>query len=388
MRTGLTMLGIVISVSTVIAVVAIGEGAAQEISHQFAVMGTNILMIIHSDPRPGSQAANRPLTLDDAQAIVNKCPDTVSAVSEVVDGSVPVKLGNKAWTTHVQGVSAQHPQVAKWEMDEGRFFTDEENTERARVAVLGRSTIGFLTGDRTANVVGQHFLLNQTRFTVIGILQEKGAGAFGEDQDDVVMIPINTALRRVYNRTSLDEISVGCRTTGDMELATEEIGALLREGHKLRPPYPDNDDFQIFSQSEVLRIFDQIGVIMTSLLAGIALISLFVGGIGIMNIMLVSVTERTREIGIRRTVGATGHDIRTQFLIEAMVISLAGGCVGILLGFALGYGASVLLKVPAIVHPAVVLLAVTVSGAVGLFFGLYPAHRAASLNPIDALRFE
>ena len=236
--------------------------------------------------------------------------------------------------------------------------------------------------------IGQAILLRQIRFTVIGVLKEKGSGAFGQDQDDVAMIPVTTALRRVFNRTWLNEIAVSCKTEGDMEAVTEQIASLLRERHRLRPPFPDNDDFQVRSQSQILEASAASSRTMTSLLGGIALVSLLVGGIGIMNIMLVSVTERTREIGIRKAVGATAHNILTQFLIEAMVISLLGGVLGILLGVVLGRIAGAALQVPPMVQLPVVLLAVVVSGAVGIFFGIYPARRAASHNPIDALRFE
>jgi putative ABC transport system permease protein len=390
MRTALTMLGIIIGVAAVIAMVAIGQGAANQISQQFASMGTNLLMITRNFQRvqAGSTASQRPLTPDDAKAIAKKCQDTVAAISEVSNGNAQVKMGDKAWGTQVQGVSPDHPLVAKWEVEEGRFFTDQENTGRARVAVIGRTTIENLTGDRKTDVIGQTLLLNQARFEIIGILKEKGSGFFGQDQDDVVMIPVNTAMRRVFNRTWLNSINVSCRTEGDMNLATEEINTLLRERHKIRPPYSQNDDFMVRSQSQILAASAQSSATMTSLLGGIALVSLLVGGIGIMNIMLVSVTERTREIGIRKAVGATGHNIMIQFLIEAMVISLLGGFLGIALGVGLAQVAAALLKVPAIVQPMIVLLAVVVSGGVGIFFGIYPARQAARLNPIDALRFE
>ncbi len=390
MRTALTMLGIVIGVAAVIAMVAIGQGAARQISEQFASMGTNLLMVSRNFQRvrAGSTAPMRPLTPDDAKAIVKKCGEMVAAVSQVSQGSAQVKMGDQASGTQVQGVSPEHPLVAKWEVEEGRFFTEQENASRARVAVVGRSTIENLTGDRDTDVIGQTMLLNRDRYEIIGILKEKGSGMFGQDQDDVVMIPVNTALRRVFNRTWLNSINVSCRTPEDMNLATEKINTLLRERHKIKPPYPENDDFMVRSQSQILEASAQSSATMTSLLGGIALVSLLVGGIGIMNIMLVSVTERTREIGIRKAVGATGHNILMQFLIEAMVISLIGGFLGIALGVGLAQVVSAVLKVPPVVQPAVVALAVIVSGGVGIFFGIYPARQAARLNPIDALRYE
>jgi putative ABC transport system permease protein len=390
MRTALTMLGIIIGVGAVIAMVAIGQGAASQIQNQFASMGTNLLSVTRPFGRAqaGTAAVVRPLTVDDGQTILKKFPDTVAAVADVCRGSAQAKFGDKAWNTTVQGVSVDYTTVAKWDIDDGHFFTAADDTARNRVAVIGKSTVESLTGDRDFNIVGQDILLGAVRFSVIGVLKEKGFGAFGQDQDDVVMIPVTTALRRVFNRDYLSEIDVSCLTEADMPLATEEITTLLRQRHKIKPPYPDNDDFQVRSQSQILQASAQSSATMTSLLGGIALVSLLVGGIGIMNIMLVSVTERTREIGIRKAVGATGHNILMQFLIEAMVISLLGGFVGIVVGVCLGQVAAKLLGVPAMIQVQVVLLAVVVSGGVGIFFGIYPARRAASLNPIDALRFE
>ena len=390
MRTGLTMLGVVIGVGAVIAMVAIGQGAAKQIRDQFASMGTNLLVVTRSwgHTTAGSQIPRRPLTIDDAKAIEQKFPDTIAAISEISRSSGQVKLGNKAWGTQIQGVSEDYPTVAKRPVEEGRFFTAQEDSGRARVAVIGRSTIENLTGDRYADLIGQEVLVNKVRFTVIGIFEDKGSGAFGQDQDDLVCIPVTTAMRRVFNRDWLNQIDVSCRTEKDMTVATEQIANLLRARHKLRPPYPDNDDFQVRSQSQILEASAASSRTMTSLLGGIALVSLLVGGIGIMNIMLVSVTERTREIGIRKAVGATGHNIMTQFLIEAMVISILGGILGIAIGVGMGQIMSKLLQAPAIIQPQVVLLAVAVSGGIGIFFGIYPARRAATLNPIDALRFE
>ena len=390
MRTALTMLGIVIGVAAVIAMVAIGQGAAHQISQQFASMGTNLLTVTRSFGRPagGAQIVRRPLTPEDAEAIAKKSAEGIAAIAQVSRGNGQAKYGSKAWNTQIAGVSQDYLNVAKWEIEEGRFFNRQELAGRARVAVIGRSLVENLTGDRSANLIGQAILLRQIRFTVIGVLKEKGSGAFGQDQDDLAMIPVTTALRRVFNRTWLNEIAVSCKTEGDMEAVTEQIASLLRERHRLRPPFPDNDDFQVRSQSQILEASAASSRTMTSLLGGIALVSLLVGGIGIMNIMLVSVTERTREIGIRKAVGATAHNILTQFLIEAMVISLLGGVLGILLGVVLGRIAGAALQVPPMVQLPVVLLAVVVSGAVGIFFGIYPARRAASLNPIDALRFE
>ncbi len=394
MRTVLTMLGIVIGVGAVIAMVGIGQGAAQQIRDQFASMGTNLLTVSRGNrarrfggPAPTSTQANS-LVPADAEAILRKFPDTVAAVAQVCRGSAVCKLGNRSWSTQVQGVSPDYTMVAKWEVAEGRFINDQDNTGRTRVAVVGRSLIENLTGDRNADVIGQDMLINRSRFHIIGILKEKGSGAFGQDQDIVAMIPVNTAMRRVFNRTSLNEINVSCRTEQDMPMAIEQITTFMREEHKLRPPFPDNDDFTVRSQSQILEASAQSSQTMTSLLGGIALVSLLVGGIGIMNIMLVSVTERTREIGIRKAVGATRHDILMQFLIEAMVISLLGGILGVLIGVGIGQLAASVLNLGTVIQPSVVIIAVLVSGGIGVFFGIYPARQAAMLNPIDALRFE
>jgi putative ABC transport system permease protein len=394
MRTALTMLGIIIGVAAVIAMVAIGQGAANQIRDQFASMGTNLLTINRGNQNRfmGGPAATtttvQPLTAADSDAIVEACPDTISEAAQVCRGPVTAKMGDKSWSTQAQGVSPEYETVAKRPVDEGRFISDQDNTGRARVAVIGRSTLYYLTGDRDSPAIGQEILLAHVRFTIVGILTDKGSGAFGQDQDDIVIIPVSTAMRRVFNRTSLSEIDVSCRTEQDMDLATEQITTLLRQRHKLHPPFPDNDDFNVRSQEQILLASQQSSSTMTSLLGGIALVSLLVGGIGIMNIMLVSVTERTREIGIRKAVGATRHDVLLQFLIEAVVISLIGGLMGIALGVGIGRLASGLLHTGAVIQPSVVLIAVMVSGGVGIFFGIYPARQAAKLNPIDALRFE
>ena len=394
MRTALTMLGVIIGVAAVIAMVGIGQGAANQIRDQFASMGTNLLTVNRGNPNRfmgGPTATTRhisPLTAADEEAIVQRFPDTIALGAQVCRGTAPVKMGAKSWNCQCQGVSPEYETVAKREVDEGRFITDQDNTGRARVAVMGRTTIYNLTGDRNTNVIGQEVLINHVRFSIVGILAEKGSGGFGQDQDDMIIIPVSTAMRRVFNRSSLSEIDVSCRTEQDMDLATEQITTLLRERHKLHPPYPDNDDFNVRSQSQILEASQQSSSTMTSLLGGIALVSLLVGGIGIMNIMLVSVTERTREIGIRKAVGATRHDVMLQFLIEAIVISLVGGVLGIALGIGIGRLSPALMGVTAVVQPTVVLLAVAVSGAIGIFFGIYPARQAARLNPIDALRFE
>jgi len=391
LRTGLTMLGIIIGVGAVIAMVGIGQGAAQQIQEQFASMGTNLLTVMRGSPGrrfgPGGAGQAQTLLPADAEAIAKRFPDTVAMVAQVCRGSGEVKLGNKTWTTQVVGVTPEYETVAKWAVEEGRFISKQDQEGRTWVALLGKSVVENLLGDRNALPVGEYIRINRTRFLVIGVLKEKGGGG-PMDQDDVVMIPCSTAMRRVFNRTSLTEIAVMCRTEQDMALATEQITTLMRERHKLRPPFPDNDDFSVRSQAQILEASAQSSKTMTSLLGGIALVSLLVGGIGIMNIMLVSVTERTREIGIRKAVGATRHHVLVQFLVEAVVISSLGGLLGILLGWLLGRVAAGFLRLEAVVQPGTVLMAVLVSAAVGIFFGIYPARKASNLNPIEALRYE
>jgi len=393
MRTGLTMLGMVIGVAAVIAMVAIGQGAARNIRKNFESMGTNLLSVRGGNPqmRPGPPEAGRrrdTLVPEDARAIARKFPDTIAMAAQVCRGNGTIKMGNNSGSTSIIGGSPEYPDVAKWTIAKGRPISAQDERGRARVALLGRTVVATLTGDRQNEPIGESFLINRERFMIIGILGEKGVGGFGQDQDDVIMIPCSTAMRRVLNRTHLSEIDVTCNTEADMDLATEQIVSLLRQRHKIRPPFADNDDFNVRSQSQILEASQQSSQVMTSLLGGIALVSLLVGGIGIMNIMLVSVTERTREIGIRKAVGATAHHILTQFLIEAVTIAVIGGLVGIGLGIAAAQTMGRLLQWSVFVAPSSVVLSVVVSGSAGIFFGIYPARRAARLNPIDALRFE
>jgi putative ABC transport system permease protein len=278
--------------------------------------------------------------------------------------------------------------VAKLSAEEGRFLNDQDEEGRARVAVIGRSTLESLTGDRHASVVGDSIQINRVSFTVVGVLKEKGAAAFGMDQDDMIVIPCSTAMRRVFSRTYLSEIGVSARSESDVDFATEEIANILRDRHKIRPPFADNDDFNVRSQAQIMDVMAQSSGTMTSLLGGIALVSLVVGGIGIMNIMLVSVTERTREIGVRKAVGATSNNILSQFLIEAVVISTLGGAIGIAAGAGVSKLLASMLQWDVLIQPSAVIAAVAVSATVGIFFGIYPARAAARLHPIQALRYE
>ena len=394
MRTSLTMLGVVIGVGAVIAMVAIGEGAARSIRAQIESFGTNLLVVNAGNSRlrfDGSGTTGRVTSLmpSDAKAIEQRCRDSVALTASVCRGNADAKQGDKSSPgLQIVGATPAYDVVAKWSVEEGRFLNEQDENGRARVAVIGRTTIETLTGDRHTDIVGQSILINRVAFRVIGVLKEKGTGAFGFDQDDLAIIPCSTALHRVFNRKYLSEIDVSAATEADVSLATEQIASLMRERHKLRPPFPDDDDFTVRTLAQFMEAMGAVSGVMTTLLGGIASVSLIVGGIGIMNIMLVSVTERTREIGLRKSVGATSKNILTQFLIEAVVISVLGGAVGVLFGG----GASVLigkaLSWKVAISPQTVGLAFGVASGVGLFFGIYPAKRAADLNPIDALRFE
>lgn len=394
MRTMLTMLGIVIGVGAVITMIAVGQGAAVRIRAQFASMGTNLLTLRAGNPRQhhgGPVPANAQTTSlipADAKAIQDKCKDTVSMLAEVSRGNGTIKMGAQNYSTNIIGVTPDYETVAKWFLDQGRFIKDEDQEGRTRVAVVGRTVVENMTGNRYGNPIGQNIAINRTNFEIVGILKEKGTSTWGQDQDDIVIIPCSTAMRRVFSRDFLSEIDITCNTEQDMPLATEEITSLMRERHKLLPPFPDNDDFNVRSQAEILQASAESSGTMTSLLGGIALVSLLVGGIGIMNIMLVSVTERTHEIGIRKAVGATSHAIMQQFLVEALIITTLGGLLGIGLGIGMGSMLGEALGWDVIFQPASIIISVVVSAGIGIFFGLYPASKAARLNPIDALRYE
>ena len=393
MRASLTMLGIIIGVAAVVIAVSVGQGASANITNSIGQLGSNLLTIIPGNSRVGPGQAGTggiPQTLkpDDADAILVRCAATVSAVCPQVRGSIVAKTGSKTWRTTLTGATPAFASVNNYTLGRGRLLKENDETARARVICIGVTVAKNLFGGADAHCIGQEISINRVRFQVIGLLGSKGASAFGQDQDDIVVMPLSTAMNRVLNQRNVSFISVQCRSESKIALAQEQIISLLRRRHHLLPPFPLDDDFTLISQTQILGVIQTIGGIVTLLLAGIAAISLTVGGVGIMNIMLVSVTERTREIGIRKALGATESNIRWQFLIESILLSLFGGLGGIAIGFSLSYLAGKISGWP--IAPSVIsaVLAVGVSASIGIFFGFWPAGKAARLHPIEALRRE
>ena len=387
MRTLLTMLGIIIGVGAVIIMVAIGEGAQSQIEEQIQNLGTNMLVITPgaantSGVSQGASSFNR-LKAEDAEKIRNESI-FAAGVSEVIFTRTQIGGGTGNWRSTVHGVTTDYPVIRDWELASGRFFDASEERTGKKVIILGSTIADNLFPDR--DPVGERVLVRNVPMDVIGVLESKGQTPDGNDQDDVALAPVLTVQRRLSNWTFIRQILVNTYSSDDIDEAQEEITAIMRESHGLADWEPD--DFEVKNQDQLSEAAQGTTEVMTALLAAIASISLLVGGIGIMNIMLVSVTERTRDIGIRMAIGARGGDVLTQFLIESIVMSILGGALGI----ALGFGGSSLLGSTMGWHTAInmdtVVIAIVFSAAVGIFFGFYPARKAASLNPIDALRFE
>lgn len=387
MRTLLTMLGIIIGVGAVIIMVAIGEGAQSQIEEQIQNLGTNMLVITPgaattSGASQGAMSFNR-LRSEDADKIRNESV-YAAGVSEVIFTRTQIVGGNGNWRSTIHGVTTDYPVIRDWDLRSGRFFDASEERTGKKVIVLGATIADNLFPDR--DPVGERVLVRNVPMDVIGVLEMKGQTPDGNDQDDVALAPVQTVQRRLSNWTFIRQILVNTYSPDDIDEAQEELKAIMREAHGLADWAPD--DFEIRNQEQLSEAAQGTTEVMTALLAAIASISLLVGGIGIMNIMLVSVTERTREIGIRMAIGARGGDVLTQFLIESIVMSILGGALGI----ALGVGGSSLLGSSmgwaTAVNTETVVVAIAFSAAVGIFFGFYPARKAAALNPIDALRFE
>jgi putative ABC transport system permease protein len=387
LRSGLTALGIIIGVASVVAMVAVGNGAQARIEAQVSALGQNLLSIFAGSRRSGGVNSGlgsaSSMTLADADAIRREVTDVVAVSPE--DSTTAQAIANgRNWSTTVAGESPDYLKIRDWKLASGSMFTDREVRGAAKVAVIGSKTANELFGP--LNPVGQTVRVQGIPFIIIGLLESKGAGMGGQNQDDRIIIPYTTAMKRVTGDKYLRSINVQIVSADRMEVAQQQITSLLRQRHRLTA---DRDnDFNIFNQKEIADTVSSISRIITLLLGAISGISLVVGGIGIMNIMLVSVTERTREIGIRIAVGAQPGDIRLQFLIEAITLSLLGGIIGVLAGVGASRLVAVVANFNAIVSAGSILLAFGVSFAIGVFFGFYPARKAAALDPIDALRYE
>jgi putative ABC transport system permease protein len=394
LRSALTMLGIIIGVAAVIVMIAVGNGAQARVEEQIRSLGSNLIIVFSASStftgaRSGAGSLQT-ISEDDAYAIARELPDEIQTAAPALRGSGQVVAGNTNWSTTFYGVTPEYFEAREWPVVEGRDFEPAEVNGAAKVALLGQTVAKSLFGDESP--IDQVIRIRKVPLTVIGVLGTKGQNMMGSDQDDIVLMPISTARKRILGATALAKsrsvgsISVKVRQDADIKLAEEKMRELLRQRHRLQPG--QDDDFNVRNLSELLQAQEASSRVLAMLLAAVASVSLLVGGIGIMNIMLVSVTERTREIGLRMAVGARGRDILTQFLVEALTLALIGGLVGVLLGIGgssvIGHFAQWRVELSA----AAIGLAVGFAAAIGIFFGFYPARKAAALSPIEALRYE
>jgi putative ABC transport system permease protein len=387
MRSALTMLGIIIGVGAVIAVVSIGQGAQYMVQQGIQAMGTNVVFIAAGSGRPGGIRVGyggvKTLTIDDLNAILREIP-LIKQAAPSVNSRRQIVYGNQNWSTVVNGTTPNYFEIRNWSIQSGSVFSDEEVDLAANVCVIGTTVAKNLFLDE--NPVGKTLRIGTLPFRVDGVLESKGQNVIGQDQDDAVYAPYTTVQRKISGITWVQFINASAISPVASVAAVAPITSLLRERHRIRPGV--DDDFFVRTQSEVADLMNQTQGIMTMLLGGIASVSLLVGGIGIMNIMLVSVTERTREIGVRMAVGATESDVQQQFLVEAVTLSMMGGAIGIILGLVGSALISDFLSWPTLVSVKAIVTAAIFSAAVGIFFGYYPARKAARLDPIEALRYE
>jgi putative ABC transport system permease protein len=390
MRSALTMLGIIIGVGAVIAMIAVGTGAKRRISEQIASMGSNLLIVLSGSSTSGGlrfgSGTVPTLTADDGKAILNEIP-AVRYVAPVLGGGAQVVFGNQNWSTIVNGTTPEFLEIRDWFLSSGRSFTQQDIDGATKVCLLGKTVVDNLFGG--IDPVGQVIRIKNLPMTVIGVLATKGQSTQGQDQDDTIMVPLTTAQKKLFGMQfpgMVRVIMVQATAPEVMKDVEDQINDLLRQRHHIQPK--QDNDFSVRNLTEIMSTQEQSANVMQYLLGAIASISLIVGGIGIMNIMLVSVTERTREIGIRIAVGAKGWDIRLQFLIESLVLSLAGGTLGIAVGMAGTLILTSFTQWPTLFSIKAILFAFLSSSLVGIFFGFYPAWKASLLNPIEALRYE
>ena len=387
LRTALTMLGIIIGVGAVIAMVGIGNGAKAQVQARIAALGQNVIMVFSGSVNRGGVFTGfggaGTLTVEDALAMGKDVPG-VTAVSPEVRSGAQIMAGNNNWQTSIMGESVDYLIIRQWDIAEGTMFSDSDVRSAAKVCILGKTTADKLFPDD--DPVGKTIRIKNVPMKVLGVLKAKGASMMGSDQDDTVIVPYTTGMKRFAGVTMLRSINVQAASAEQMAEVQNGIAELLRQRHRIQPGR--DDDFMMRNQQEIAEAMSATTEVMTALLAAIASVSLLVGGIGIMNIMLVSVTERTREIGIRMAVGARGRDILLQFLIEAVALSSTGGLLGIGLGIGGARLITMIKQWPTLISPNSVIIAFAFSAAVGVFFGFYPARKASQLDPIDALRYE
>ena len=388
-RALLTALGIIIGIAAVIAVIAVGQGASSMMKAQISSMGSNLVMVFPGSTQAGGfrggSGSRENLTVEDGEAIARECA-AVKAVSPVVFSSAQAQYREKDWATSIQGVAGNYAWIRNWEIEEGEFLSESDVRRGLRVCVLGRTVARELFQDESA--AGQYIRVRGILFKVLGVLAAKGSAAWGRDQDDIIVIPWTTS-QRVMQRSTLTRVNqllVSLERMEELAFAREEIRGILRQRHRTKDDA--EDDFTVMDMTEISQMITQVSRLMTVLLTVIASISLVVGGIGIMNIMLVSVTERTREIGLRMAVGARRNDILWQFLVEAIVLAGLGGLLGVGLGVVVARIVGTAYRWPVMITPGSVALALSFAAGVGIFFGFYPAWRAARLNPIESLRHE